>query len=159
MIVSTLADIERACAHLTAAKAPQLPLFRAVADRRIGLVTLLHPGNAWPAEKLARINRPIVVWVGDDPPAGYADAQGPLRWKAAKRLRRWSRWVMVHAAGGEHGHYSAAAQAAELVGNVALIETGTAFAKDWADFLGCRHTLTVIPRNGLPHPVRPEVVQ
>lgn len=159
MIVTRTADLERACAHLAAAQAPQLPLFRAVADRRIGLVTLGHPGNAWPAAELGRINRPAVVLVGDDPPDGHAEALGPMKWKAAERLRRWCRWVMVHAAGGEHDHYSAAVQAALLVGNVAVIETGTAYAKDWQDFLACKHTLLVIPRNGLPHPVRPEVVQ
>lgn len=162
MYITRPADIERAADFIARANAPQLPLFRAVADRRIALVAVGRPDNAWPAAIIARATRrgrPAVVLVGDDPAAGFPDALGPLRWKAAARLGRWCNWVMIHAAGGEHGHYSAAVQAAELVGRVALIETGTQHAAAWSGFLGCRHTLLIAPRDGLPHPVRPAVVQ
>lgn len=158
MIFSRRADIERACAWLVAAQAPQLPLYRAVADRRIGLLTLHDARNRWPAADLARNNRPLVVLIGDDPGPGLPSL-GPLKWKAAERLRRWCRAVVVHAAGGEPQHYAAAVRTAERAGRVGLIETSTDHAAAWCDYLGCPHSLLIVPCNGLPHPVRPEVLQ
>jgi len=159
MKVTQQAAVERACDFLARAQAPQLPLWRAVADRRIALLHIAGPGAKWPARRIASITRPIVVLVGDDPPPGHDAALGPLGWRCAARLRRWCNWAMVHGAGGEHGHYSAAAQAAEMVGRVALVETSSHKANAWRDFIACPNTLLIVPRDGLPHPTVPAVMQ
>jgi hypothetical protein len=147
-------DLEAACDALARAAAPLLPLMRAAADGRLSLCILQTPDAPWPARTLGELRLPVVVLVGDDPGPHPEAALGPQGWKAAERLRRWCRWSMVHGAGGEPAHYAAAAEAAEAVRRVALVETSHLRAMSWRRFLGPAG-LTILPPAGMVHPVRP----
>ena len=78
---TTRADAEAACERLAALRAPQVPLGRAVADARIGLVAICDPTAPWPKAAIERITRPIVVLVGADVPASSALTQERLGWR------------------------------------------------------------------------------
>jgi hypothetical protein len=49
----------------------------------------------------------------------------------ARRLLAWSRWTMLHAAGGEAWHYALAAEATLAHRRVVLIECGSASLDAW----------------------------
>ena len=147
-------DLEAACDALARAAAPHLPLARAAADGRLSLCFLNGPDAPWPARILGELRLPVVELVGDDPGPHPEAALGPQGWKAAERLRRWCRWSMVHGAGGEPSHYAAAAEAAEAVRRVALVETSSLRAMARRRFLGPAG-LTILPPAGAVHPLRP----
>jgi hypothetical protein len=157
-LVSHQQKLETVCAKLVAAGAPQLPLWRAVADRRIALIHIIGPEAAWPSATLERLPMPLVVLVGADMGAGN-DAP-PDKWQCARRLKYWCRAAIIHGAGGKPEHYRIAVAAAEACRRVALIETTSEQAPSWKALIGCPRTLLILPREG-EHPRTParEVVQ
>jgi hypothetical protein len=112
--VSDRERLELACCKLTAANAPQLPLWRA--DRRIALSHITGPEAALSSSTLKRWPRPVVALVGAD--MGADDDAPPDQWQCAKQLKYWTRFAFIHAAGGRHEHYRAAVIAAEKCSRV-----------------------------------------
>ena len=111
--VSRRAALEEACTRLASLNAPQLPLFRAVADSRIAVIGIYGPEVRWPVAALARLRLPTVVLIG-------ADVDGPEpdrpteHWVCRHRLRLWARAAIIHGAGGEVEHYRLTVSAAEI---------------------------------------------
>jgi hypothetical protein len=152
--VSTSADLAAVCGRLAALNAASLPLFAAAAARRIALMTFTASSMKWPAATLAGLTRPTIILIGDDPDIGAGRAAGPMGWKIAERLRRWTRGAIVHGAGGELDHYREAVRGAEQLGRFVFIETSGARAREWARFINCPRTLLILPTDGA-HPVLP----
>lgn len=142
-------QLEVACARLAAMQAPQLPLYRAAADGRIGIISICAAGADWPWAMVDRAKLPTVVVIGAD--AGSGDDPGPDAWKAAEGLRHWCAAAIVHGAGGEPDHYRIAAEAAETYRRLAFIECTSPEVRSWAEFLCCPQTLLILPRDGV-HP-------
>ena len=151
IITARREDLERACAFLASSQAPQLPLFRAMADLRVNVVFITNPASPWPGGTIKRSTRPIVALVGGDRDIGGPDPQ-PRDWLCARRLRDWCGCAIVHGAGGEPEHYREAVYAAEFTGRCALIETTSARAADWAEYLRPKHTLVIVSTGGA-HPI------
>jgi hypothetical protein len=105
-----------------------LPLLRAGAAGRIGLV--LHLGGT-------RIGRdvldgthdlPTAVFVGDD----YRST-GPGGWPQAVRLLRWAEVIILHGAGAEPVHHEVAAVVAMLRRRSLIVETSSAHIDAWVE--------------------------
>lgn len=150
--VSDHASLSAVCDRLGAMRAPHLPLFAAVAAKRIAVVSFLNPAGAWNEAAFKRLTRPVVVLIVDDPDIGEGVALGPDQWPLARRLAYWARMVIVHGAEGEAQHYRAAVEAAERYRRVALVETSAAMAMAWGAFLRHPRTLMILPCDG-QHPV------
>jgi len=131
----------------------RIPLLRAVMQKRIALVELRRETPA-PIRDMERMNRPVVVLLGDDD----GMVTGPAGWASVGRLQYWPRAVMIHAAGGTAEHYQDAVAAAEVTGRCLIVETTSGKAESWAAWIKKApqrpHVLMVLPRNGL-HPVAP----
>lgn len=152
--LTSKADLERACAALTAMHAPVLPIFRAAADGLIGLVFLHDPETAWPTELIAAIRRPILVVVSDDCEPERRSSP-PSAWRCADQLRDWASAVIVHGAGAQPEHYRLAVATTLLFGRAVLIETNSRLAIEWGRFMKRLAPLVIVPREGRPHPVAP----
>lgn len=109
-----------------------VPLFRAVLAGEIALAALA-PGERIPLSALdpTRLRRPLVVLLGGDGGADGRTSVGPEAWSQARRLLLWSRWTMIHAAGGEAWHYAHAAESARYVRRVLIAECGSATLPAW----------------------------
>jgi len=149
------AQLLAACARLSAAQAPQLPLFAAAAEGRIAIVHFSHAGNRWKPNQIERIRRPVVALVGNDPEPSTSTSLHPEGWEIATRLRYWCRAAIIHGTGGLHDHYRLAVDAAEAHGRVALVETDSVTAVAWGQFLGCPRTMLFVPAAGGVHPSSP----
>jgi hypothetical protein len=104
-------------------------LLRAARDGRIALF-LCQPENAHSFKNRAKTTtgQPTVALISDDDGL----QRGAAAWGGyAFRMARWASRVVVHAAGAGPEHYERAILAAERVGPVLLIETGTASAASW----------------------------
>jgi hypothetical protein len=144
-------DIESVCQRLGAARAPQLPLFRAAADRQISLAMIAQHTSVWP-RSVARCKLPAVVVIGDDPwPASLA--LGPYAWACSRGAREWARFVVVRGSGASPDHYRAAAQAAQHYRRLLFVESDSAHADEWAAFFG-RDVMRFDPPPGRVHPSR-----
>ena len=133
----------------------RVPLARAVANGTIMLCSI-DRGAPYPRRDLeASTRRPIVTLIGDD---DY-ETTGPKAFPAAGRLARyWANAIMLHAAGGETHHYDLVVAQAALSRRVLVVETDSAHADEWRDFLGNGRRvplLCVLPTGGV-HPVMPE---
>lgn len=125
----------------------RMPLYAAAADGLIQLVELT-PGAGLP-KALDRAARPLVILVGDD---GEMPV-GPNGWRCTPRLRRMARSAIVHAAGGQRGHYQEAVRAAVSgAAPLALIETTTDHAEAWGQVFSRRPKMLIVPRPGDRHP-------
>jgi hypothetical protein len=124
-----------------------LPVLNALREGHIG-VTFLFRGQRAPLADMRRSSLPMVGWIGDDDGA----STGPDGWRPALAVARWARSAMVHAAGGEARHYAAAVGATIITGRLLLIETSSAHARAWAKLMEGKHTLAILPRDGV-HPV------
>ncbi|ABQ31495.1 hypothetical protein [Acidiphilium cryptum] len=125
----------------------RLPLYAAAADGLIQLVEVM-PGAGLP-KALDRAARPLVILVGDD---GETPV-GPDGWRCTARLRRMARSAIVHAAGGQRGHYQEAVRAAVSgAAPLALIETTTEQAQAWRAVFGQRPQILILPPPGDRHP-------
>jgi hypothetical protein len=103
------------------------PIYRAALAGDAALVELM-PGTRIPREVLWR-DAPTIVVANDD--AGRSNGVGDF--PDADRLMKWARRVMIHAMGGEAGHYQLAADAARNHGRVLLVETRTAHEVAWEE--------------------------
>lgn len=162
--LTTRADLERMCDAAGRLGLVQLPLFRAAADGLLALIRIEHSSAAWPAREIERVSsRPICITIGADPGAEFPQPPGPDEWVCARRLRWWCRngAAIVHGAAGEMDHYRYAVIAAVMSRRLAFIETTSAHAAAWNAFLGCPHTLVLVPPDGAAHPIpeRPAVMQ
>jgi hypothetical protein len=130
----------------------QLPLLRAAADGLIAHLRIEDPGTRWPSSMVKRLaSKPTCFSLGGDPGFEFPTF-GPRQWMAAEKLRRWCHAAIVHGAGGETEHYRTAVAATLRFHRVALIETTSALAMDWARFLAPKHTLVIVPTDGV-HPL------
>lgn len=87
----------------------------------------LMPGGRLPTAILRSRKGRVVVCVGDD----SGKSAGPRDFDQARALLRWADRLMVHAAGGDAGHYRMVADAAAQDLRVVLIETTTAAEAAW----------------------------
>lgn len=154
-------EIERLCSFMGNAHAPQLPLFRAAADGLLAVVHITDATATFPRRLANRTGRPVVVLIGADPDIGKPPP--PSEWRCATEAAGWARAAMIHAAGGEPGHYREAARATLAVGRFMLIETNST---DYAAWLGIVRPLVagavrlVLPTDGAhPKPMAREAVQ
>jgi hypothetical protein len=150
-----IALLERAGDHC------HIPLFRAVADRRIAL-GYVPRGARSGLGSIKRARRPAVVLLPDDDGL----SSGPEAFPAARAVLRWCRGLILHAAAGEPQHYEIAVAMAEAEGSCALAETGTEHAEAWLEAARRaaaprRHrALAIWPRNGVhPLPMPKEGIQ
>jgi hypothetical protein len=146
-----------------------------IAAERAGAIGLAHLTRAmlagriafWPLQQETSVtglkefqrgstNHPAVLLIGDD---DYQN-RGPTRWKVAGRAIRWSRFVLVHAAGAKPEHYQSAVEAAQIVKRVLVIEASFATLHDWTMLVRrAPHgpaTMVIRPDNGA-HPVMPRL--
>ena len=148
------ADLERICRSLAGINAPQLPLWRAVADGMISVITINLVDAAWPTKAVEVAMRPVIVLISDDLSTRKGVSHRPQGWACARRLRYWrASSVMVHVAGGELEHRRTAVAATLMGGRLAFVETPSRHAVAWGKSIGCPHPFTVMPRDSLPHPV------
>jgi hypothetical protein len=105
------------------------------------------------------VGRPTVILAGFDD--GFD--LGPDDWPAARRVRDWARWTLIHGAGFERWHYEAAVIAAQTLGRVLIIECSGATLPAWEQFVRSRNQqpagLTIRPRGPHPLPETAEVLQ
>jgi hypothetical protein len=155
--ISAKEQIERLCqanVHMA-----QLPLYRAAADRRLGLIFLLDPAAPWPKRAIARMTdkrHPVIVLVGADSQNPFVDRPA-AEWLAAPHIAEWERGALVHGAGGQSEHYREAVADAERDRKFVLVECAAEAAQGWTNLLaGPRcHVRVIVPRDGAPHPVTP----
>lgn len=109
------------------------PLLRAAAAGALQLIAL-PPGGRVPLRLLdpTRQRHPLVVLLGGDHDAAQ---HGPDAFPQARRLLAWSRWTMLHGAGGEALHYALAAQGACLFRRALIVETASRFLPAWRGLL------------------------
>lgn len=81
-------------------------------------VAWVYPDHRVPTNLLAAGGPPMAVVLCDDGDASH----GPARFAQARKLVRWTRSILLHAAGGRPEHYAAAAEAAVLRGRLLVIE-------------------------------------
>ncbi len=125
----------------------RLPLYAAAADGLIQLVEVM-PGAGLP-KALDRAARPLVILVGDD---GETPV-GPDGWRCTARLRRMARSAIIHAAGGNRGHYQEAVRAAVSgAAPLALVETTTELAQAWVKVFLRHPAMLIVPPPGDHHP-------
>ena len=151
--ITDRAALARVAGRAADARLPMLPLFQAAAAGRIALVRFEFPEGAWPAASIAKINRPCIVVVGDDPWPVRA-ALGPAPWRCKERLRRWAAGAIIHGAGGEMAHYRHALNVALTIGRLAFVETDGAHIEAWANAMVPLPVQRLIPHGGV-HPVPP----
>ncbi len=147
-------DLERLCDLAGRLGLAQLPLFRAAADGLLVLLRIENTGTVWPGRLIERNgHRPTCFLIGADPGVEHPDPPPPSEWACAKRLKYWCQTsgAIVHGAGGEPFHYRDAVAATLMLRRLALIETTSHRADEWASYLRSRKTLIIRPRNG-PHP-------
>jgi len=97
--------------------------------------------------------RPLICLVGDD---DYLEG-GPSTWACAEKLRSWAAFAIIHGSGAECWQYAMAASVAREAKRLLFVETSSAAAQDWAEFLRQRADLKfwgILPKTG-PHPVMP----
>ena len=131
-------------------------LFAAADADAIDLLVLTEVAARWPARHVRLTERPTVALVGDDPGTPYG-LGGPCAWRCAPALRSWRQAAIVHGAGGESAHYAEAIIAAHTIGRIVFVETTSANAPSWVDFLACETTLLIKPKDG-PHPLDKRVL-
>ena len=141
--------------RMTAAGAPQVPLYAAAAAGQIALIVIEAPDAAWPAETIARVRRPTVVVLSGDPGWGQP-TYGPGRWRCARKLRNWAAGAIVHGAAGERDHYLEAVALGTILGCLAFVETTSSLARTWGAFLAPIPCMGYLPAEGA-HPVAPAV--
>ena len=154
ILITRRTDLERTCDVAGRLGLAQLPLFRAAADGLIALLCVEDATATWPAKLIERELkrcRPTCFLIGGDPGVGHPDP-APAEWSCARRLKYWCNSAIVHGAGGEADHYRAAVLTTIACQRLALIETTSARASEWAGFLGCPRTLLITPPGGV-HPV------
>jgi hypothetical protein len=142
--------LERICDRACRMGLPQVPPFRAAADRQLVLFKIYDAGTAWPTKVVERnYSRPTCVLIGADPGVKHPDLPAPSEWACAKRLKYWCQdgGAIIHGAGGELDHYREAARATLLLRRLAFIETTSHRADEWADYLRSR---SIRPADG-PH--------
>ena len=147
-------DIERVYLAAARTNACQAPLFKAASMGVVQLAFFHDPGLPFPRTLLEPTTRPVIVIVGDDPPAMTMAALGPDPWVMRRRLPYWCpRRALVHATGGSSHEYSELVDAAIIFKRVLLIETGSAQAEAWRDAVAhlCP-TAVLLPSNGV-HPI------
>jgi hypothetical protein len=122
---------------------------------RLGIINVvfLQPHASVPIGMLKRSQRPTVVVIGDDP--GDAGL-GPSGWGAPQRLLKWSRCVVLHAAGGTVQNYRVVVDLTLRSRRLLLIETTSARQAEWASALLAARPrpvpfLSIIATDGL-HP-------
>jgi hypothetical protein len=105
-----------------------VPLIRAAMAGDLRAV-FLGPGTRAPRDMLDTTppRRPLAVILGGDGSVPAAPAAFPQ----AARLLRWSRFVALHAAGGEAWHYSLIAEATVRFRRCLVVETTSAGLPDW----------------------------
>ncbi|MCX7371246.1 MAG: hypothetical protein NTW56_02200 [Alphaproteobacteria bacterium] len=106
-----------------------MPLLRAAAAGALHLVAL-PPGARVPLRLLdaTRQRKALVVLLGGD--HGLIQ-HGPEAWPQSRRLLAWSRWTLLHGAGGEARHYALAAQATCLFGRALIAECSSHHLPAW----------------------------
>lgn len=130
-----------------------LPLWQVADTGLIDAVVLSPPCAPWPARHLRLSDRPTVVVIGDDPGGTLRGSGGAPAFRCARCIAHWTRWTMIHAAGGEALHYRIAVEAAQRFGRMVVIETTSANAAGWRAVLAPRTPLLmVLPRSGV-HPI------
>ena len=152
----TPAEIARIISACNAAAPHRVPILRAVCHGVIGLSEVSRDA-AFPRGDLDAATGPIIAIISDD---DYRST-GPSGFVAARRFAYWARAAIVHAAGGEPQQYEKAVDAALLCRRLLLVETDSAHAIEWCDFLGSGRRIPVyaiLPRGGA-HPVRAEMIQ
>jgi hypothetical protein len=114
-----------------------LPLYRAALAGETRVLTLL-PGGRVPQRMLEHTAPNTVIVLSGDPGLGH-DTPSPDAFPQARRLLAWAASTMIHAAGGQAGHYAAVVDAVRLVRRVLLIETATAQEDAWRDLARAEH--------------------
>ncbi len=101
---------------------------------------------------MASACRPELLLIGDDDDL----PTGPEGWGQAKRILRWARHVIIHAAAGRVEEYYEAVATAILIGRVCMVETTTEHMDAWRTLaMAARPDASVhvyVPSVG-PHPV------
>lgn len=133
--------------------APISVFFRAVADRRIGLTSVIDHRFAW-TPRLIKSNLPLIVLISDD----FGQSRDPAEWRCAISAIAWSRAAVVHGTGAQVEHCRTTLFAAELTGRCLFIETDSAHAPAWAAAIQPREIpcLLLRPPNGGVHPAAAE---
>jgi hypothetical protein len=132
---------------------PVSVLFRAVADRRIGLTIVFDRRFAW-SPRLIKTKLPLIVLISDD----FGESRDPAEWRCAISAIAWSRTALVHGTGAQVEHYQTALLAAELTGRCLFIETDSDHAPAWGAAIQPRQVpcLLIRPSNGGVHPADAE---
>lgn len=93
------------------------PLFQAAMREELRFALIL-PDGRFPKHLLIGDRLPLALVLCDD-----ADvSRGPASFPQARKLLRWTRSIMLHAAGGRPEHYAAAAEATVLRGRLVVVE-------------------------------------
>ncbi len=124
-----------------------MPVVEALRSGIIAVQFLVRDQRA-PLDVMRRLDRPLLVWIGDDDDLSC----GPDGWRCALQVTRWAKGGIVYAAGGEAHHYAIAVQGTLVERRFVLIETSSQHALAWADLMQGKPTLGILPRSG-PHPV------
>ena len=96
------------------------PFFRRAMDGGMSFA-LVPPDARLPRRVLADGKRPCAVVLCDDDLVTC----GPSRFPDARRLFRWARAIVLHAAGGLPEHYEAAAGVMVACGRLVMVETAS----------------------------------
>lgn len=111
----------------------RLPIYRAVLACRINLTEVTR-GGVVPSRALKTSPRPLLIVLGDDDHV----PSGPDGWPQARKLLRWAKAVVIHAAGGEAQHYEAIVAITRRSDRCLLIETTSGHLDAWLDLVRAR---------------------
>lgn len=85
-------------------------------------LTVLWPRQTPPLSELDRARCPGIALLADD---DDSTRLGPDGWRYAQRVMRWASGVLLHGTGGLPEHYVFAAQMAQAVRRLVLVETAS----------------------------------
>ena len=128
------------------------PLFQAAMRGELRFAIIL-PDGRFPKHLLGGDRLPCALLLSDDADVSF----GPARFPQARKLFRWARRIILHAAGGEPEHYAIAVEATVACGRLVLVECASGERE--AGWLGLIKAvaprtplLRITPKGGGAHP-------
>ena len=152
----TRQEADMLVARASVAAPHMVPLLRDMAAGSLTLAAIARGSQSVSPKAWQRAGKPVVAILADDDHG----STGPAGFPVARKLLRWARGLVVHAAAGHAWQYQMAADLALAVGSCVIVETSTSCADEWLAFAQQaayprRHISFGFRPEAGPHPVLP----